>query len=1430
MTEYQFPEFVADQLLTAEDLNNMFGYLEEQERLTRTTMIGIGIICGLEVKTASDGTNLTISRGGGDTSEGYLMRLETETFYEYKEFDALKPKYYDVFVNSTVESSGEIKRTQKFKLWEMFSKSETAAQPLNTAFLADKVVVLFYEMLEIDAKNCDPTSCDDKGRDVQVTIRKLLMRKDDAESLLPKEPQEKFIPKSFEMFGVPILQPLGFGSTYEDTFAKKLNLPDLRIKRFDVPATELVDTNDIFEAYQKIFSKTFIGAVDNALYQFHNLYRSLVKDVVTGNPFSSFASKFAFLHDGSISGNRLLHFQYYYGFFHDLLQAYEELRCLGIKLVAQCCPDPGLFPKHLLLGEAIPPPGQTRSRFRNYFIPSPILSNHGEMLSYFKLLYRRLALMIGKVEMPFPSTSMKDGVDVNIRITPSQLGNYPLAEKAIPFYYRVNDENGPLYQYWGYKWNCKFKPQHVLSYHAKNYNTSDDFVINPLSYDIEPYNFFRIEGHIGKNYKNVIATLNKVRAGSRLPFDVVAVSASLNEGQIDFTKTQCHFNDLESLYDSIKAQLICLLCKQMVYYYGFPPTHEMTAIPLKPNLPLLKACAPEFSLKLNTLGHEFELLWPSIKNLNDLNINLFYPQNMTFMAAGFVFDPNLFRKFLMFYMEKMFEQFGNYLGQFNEEQFAFYHTRMVAVAKALRTLLKNMLKNAEARAQQIELEDEIDQLDALLLACSSKALDALQEEYNRRLEQLRGLAQLNQFVKKHPGIEHKAGVPKGGTFVLVYFERPKATAAVAGNILAADFTENEDMVAENPILSEMLGLNAARNTAKARTAKSAAAKKTAARPDTAKVDRIARELKEMGIANEFLLNLQDNIVALPAFRAGLFDSKIGGYTDGVVVADFYLPYLCCSDCPPIQYIINEAVTPVTLSLEEDEFCGSEKKDYTFKVTPAGGVVTGEFVKETEDPASGTKTYTFNPSNVSFDGDEKKKEITFTYKVDEEEATFKITVYRKPVAQFEIEPSPDVHRRIRFVNKSEFGTLYEWDFGESNSASDTSTKEQPDPYTYKEEGSYPVVLKVTNGVCSDTATKVVTIVPQGAVNVSLEKLEYCNDEKGPFHFTVSPEGTKVEGEGVDSVGNNAFAFFPPVDLGTQKQKTVTFTATAPDGRTAPFNVVVYAHPPQPKFRADRQGTSNAVVFTVTSAPLASSFRWDFGDGQPPVTSAAMTITHTYLRNGGFGIQLVSLNGPCASEPAFGQVSVEQVLRVTKSCMPLLGLIEDFGQLENVNRQLFGAFIANFPVYEKMKDFYSGAVAVARGNREVQLRFFIERKVEVMLEQWIIETQKRFDSDFRTIALAFYRVLVNTAMLAACLKKTDINEEQPELSSVFKLIGSHLTKLAAAAGSLNDDQKKLMKGLLEEVNEELARLEASEEGKPNYKSAIERIITALKKMTT
>jgi PKD repeat protein len=812
-----------------------------------------------------------------------------------------------------------------------------------------------------------------------------------------------------------------------------------------------------------------------------------------------------------------------------------------------------------------------------------------------------------------------------------------------------------------------------------------------------------------------------------------------------------------------------------------------------------------------TFGHEFELLYPSIKNLNDINATFF--QSTGFGKQMFTlidFNPTLYRKILLFYFQKIYEQLGSSVSAFDQAQFDFYFGRLTSIAQFLRRILRSSLGTVTEHARQVEIEDEIDQVDALLLACSQKPFDAMAAEYKRRVAELAGLRQFGKFIQKHPGIEHKAGVPKGGTFIIVYHEKQKEKPLreITGFNTIATAASNLTNVGDRNLV---VGLGSG-SPGKTGTA-------TNRLVSLKDIDRLSDELMELGVKPSTISLLKENIVLGRATRIGLFDSRINAYADGIVVADFYLPYLCCSDCPPIHYIITEPNVVLTLSLEKNEFCSSDNTSYLFSASPAGGVITGEKVTKENDK------FHFNPSTVNL-GDAKEKEIVFTYTFEEKTVTFAVKIYKKPVAAFETRQGTTSNREIIFENKSQFGTLYEWDFGESTDTSDTSNKEQPGSHIYKDEGTYPVTLKVINGTCSDTITKIINIVPLGAVSINLDKIEYCSEETGSFTFIVSPTGGEVTGEGVKELSAGNFAFTPAeVALANLDNKTIVFTYTAPDGRTATFNAVVFHRPSQPKFSFERSGATNTVIFTVTSSTFAKSFRWNFGDGQT-TSSASNTISHSYFQSGKFQVALEAINGNCVSEPAKAVVELEPIVVVTKTCLPLNDIIKDFTSLSKIDPNLFPGFTTTLASFGKMVDFYGQAEAVITGSKEEQLKFFVSTKVEAQLSKWLPETAVLFNSDFRTLAFSLYRVLVNTAMLVACLKGEDINAGSPAMETVFKIMLEQFALLASMGGQMNASQKKIIQVMLSDVQAELTRIEKNKEKKPRYTDVVKKLIETLK----
>jgi hypothetical protein len=66
----QYPVFEANQILSNLHLNALFDYQDEQGRLTRANLVGIGIVCGLELRRAPGAATVQLTRGCGITSSG----------------------------------------------------------------------------------------------------------------------------------------------------------------------------------------------------------------------------------------------------------------------------------------------------------------------------------------------------------------------------------------------------------------------------------------------------------------------------------------------------------------------------------------------------------------------------------------------------------------------------------------------------------------------------------------------------------------------------------------------------------------------------------------------------------------------------------------------------------------------------------------------------------------------------------------------------------------------------------------------------------------------------------------------------------------------------------------------------------------------------------------------------------------------------------------------------------------------------------------------------------------------------------------------------------------------------------------------------------------------------------------------------------------
>src|ERR1700760_3442686 len=87
LNEYIF--FQPDQVLTNDHLNQTFSYLDQQNRWTRNKLIGIGIVCGLDI-VLNTGV-IEITKGCGVTSQGYLITQDDTQYTYYISYPAIAP-------------------------------------------------------------------------------------------------------------------------------------------------------------------------------------------------------------------------------------------------------------------------------------------------------------------------------------------------------------------------------------------------------------------------------------------------------------------------------------------------------------------------------------------------------------------------------------------------------------------------------------------------------------------------------------------------------------------------------------------------------------------------------------------------------------------------------------------------------------------------------------------------------------------------------------------------------------------------------------------------------------------------------------------------------------------------------------------------------------------------------------------------------------------------------------------------------------------------------------------------------------------------------------------------------------------------------------------------------------------------------------------
>jgi len=1241
-TAKSYPVFEADQVLTNQHLNDMFNYLEQHDRLTRIKLIGSGIVCGLEVSFQQN-DSLLVSKGCGLTSQGYLITFCDTKFAHFINYTTpnfpgdlifLKqcpddvaypvPFYKDAFKDGIYR----LLSAAQFNDLKADEKQNAIAFTNSTLDITKYAVVLFLETEEVNLKNCDTNDCNDKGSLMDFEVKALLVEKTIFDELIRQ--QEIPVPK-----GKPTVTP---------------DLHHVELKRYNVPVQNLKSADEVLQAFATLVDDAKLKSISEVLNYCYIHYYYLLENE-SFNPFENIFERFKKLRDDILKTNPIL-IQYFYDFIDDVLKTYYEFKHKVFEVSTSCCGNEMKFPLHLILGEATQnTSAEIHDNYREYFIYSALFNNQKDKLAEVRLLFMRIKLLVLEVNF----VSISDFENRIVKITPSRYSYAKLSDRCIPFHYNVTDKGNELYHYWNYNKTRRGNDRFNLGYNAFQYSTADN-VVHPLLYDIERFDFFRVEGHIGKNVTTAVTLVKTLQQQNNLPFDIVALSADYIGALVRGEEPQCVIQDLESDYRMVIAEFICKAHDSFCFAARLPfkvpdrifnftaanfskaTVEDASAIKStlafnpaildKINHPFTSALVNEFqAVKKYTKGDTLSRLCNPAANTigsayiqmkgqfsNPVTINTDQPvTSIQFHAFEFI-DA----------IESMMELVVNFeLADIDTNELKSRNNRLEKEIRVLSSFAILFLQKLESNDQShlndlatdLYLDLLIFNLETLLNLCFVEQVEALKSEYLRRMAQYRLAKNFSYYFKTHSGIEHKAGVSRGGTFILVYHEERRNRFIDRNSLFV-----NKDL--GNLMISRFRDLIQSEVPLDTLTYQTRLLQTSILYKDPELYVRF----------KDVLTKYLDDCKDLPEDkRKDLTDiinrepkPKQFELADGMVIADFYIPYICCSDCPPIAYILpeqpREPEAP-TIKIDKNIFCSDDKTSYPIIVTPKGGVVTGSGISVQNDGS-----YVFIPAAAG------SGLHTLTYTANGKTVTVQVEVMMAPVAAFSYTVNVDHEAAVLTISNETTGRTAQTTFELFRDDQSFSKNEKPEPVVFRmADPVKTITLKVSNGICLDEAKQEI-VIPVEDPTIKIDKDSFCNADKTEFLIIVTPAGGTVSGDGVTTKADGSSVFIPAA---VQVPGKVVITYMA-NGKSATFAVNV-SETPVAKFSFETKIDAGVMVVALKNESTGigdqTKYAWlldgtGFSEKRDPdpVTFKIESLPHTIL--------LKASNGECSGE--FSQV--------------------------------------------------------------------------------------------------------------------------------------------------------------------------------------------------
>ncbi|HAA13693.1 MAG TPA: hypothetical protein DCE41_19170, partial [Cytophagales bacterium] len=497
-----FPLFEPNQVLSSRHLNDLRDYLDRQNALTRSKLLGTGIFSGLEVTLEAD--KLHISAGAGATSEGMLLNYLGGTYTHFTRYDGLG-RYTSITETLAAQYAEDGEDTRVPVIFELFTEDDPQlpvdAETLNEnhgGLFDQGVVMLYVEEVSTELKSCFANTCDEHGKEVKFYIRPLIIPRHDAEIL--------------------------YIQTEPTTFQYHARAPKLELRPLPtvhIPPTTAGDNHlHVFEAFRDVLesylpklkedlNQTWLSI--NPLFTFNRNSQNNIDYVWDQKDW--YADGFD--HDITTT-------HHVYDLVRTITIAHQEFRNLLLDLI----PDNLFewhrsFPDFLFLGSLSLTEGSGLAyevnslNIRHHHIKA--LRNEAGTIHYRKAIeaWYRLNVLIS-------STSLPGASEVTL-LTPSPGHSAPLGTWAMPIY--VLPES--IEVVWSTELSGEHRTAESLSYHKTA--AEPDKSKHPIAYAHDSKDFYRVEGYKNRPLSEVMDELLEARRMYHLDFEVLPLKVGGRE-------------------------------------------------------------------------------------------------------------------------------------------------------------------------------------------------------------------------------------------------------------------------------------------------------------------------------------------------------------------------------------------------------------------------------------------------------------------------------------------------------------------------------------------------------------------------------------------------------------------------------------------------------------------------------------------------------------------------------------------------------------------------------------------------------------------------------------------------------------------------------------------------------------------------------------